>query len=134
MLFVTPPPADRTGVNRLPDLPMADRCDGSLGPVKIEAGRFPVEPEELDQPPALAFEIADQPLVIDLDHMQRPQRQPMPRQTLDLAAAMAAIGQVVGEILRAVAEQLRIAGQRDVAWVAAAIDDPRPWKQQPDQP
>src|SRR5437660_12138566 len=108
MLFVTPPPADRTGVNRLPDLPMADRGDGSLGPVKIEAGRFPVEPEEFDQPPALALEIADQPFVIDLDRVKRPQCQPMCRQALDLAAAVTAIGQVVREILHAVGEQLEI--------------------------
>src|SRR6266850_1551110 len=101
MLFVMPPPADRTGVDRLADLPMTDRGDGSLGPVKIEAGGFPVEPEEFDQPAALAFKIADQPLVIDLDHMQRPQCQPMRRQSLDLAAAVTAIGQVVREILHA---------------------------------
>src|SRR5438045_8903217 len=86
---------------------MADSGDGPLRAVEIEARRFPIQPEKLDQPPALAFKIADQTLVIHLDHVQRQQFQPVCGKPSNVAAPAAAIGEVVREILCAIAEQLK---------------------------
>src|SRR5690348_14561472 len=67
MFLVILPPSDGAVIQRLAYLPMADRCNGPFSSMEIEAGRLPVQVQKLDQPPALAFWISNQRLIVYLD-------------------------------------------------------------------
>src|SRR5215471_10786451 len=133
MLLVFSPAPDRAGIDRLAHLPVADRSYGSLGTMEFETCGFPREAQKIDYPSAFPFKIGDKRLVIDLDHVMGPQLQPMRGQALHVAAAAAAICQIVGEELCAVGKKLKIAGKRDIARVAAAIDYARTREEPRDQ-
>jgi len=95
MLLVTPPAPDRTSVQGLAHLPRTRRQNRPIRLIELKTTRFPVEPEEFDQPAALAFEVSDQVLVVDGQHAQRQRPAPMLRQPLDLEPPKTALGQVV---------------------------------------
>ena len=63
--------------------------------MKLKAGGLPVETEKGDEPPAFAFEIRDQPFIVDRVHAKRQYAAPMVCQTLDLQRAAPAIRQVL---------------------------------------
>src|SRR5271167_4228096 len=116
MALVVAPPAGRMGIKRLAHLPGAGRQNGALGLVKLKAGRLPVKTEKGDEPPAFAFEIRDQPLIVDRVHAT-----PVVRETLDFRRAPCAIRKVLREGHR-LAEVVEIARKTDVAQIPLAKD------------
>src|SRR6476660_10590286 len=97
--------------------------------MEIHAGRFPLQAEKFDQPPALIFEVVDQCLVIHLDHSVRHQGHPMPTQTFNQACPVPAIREIIGEMLSSCREYLEVATYRGVAVIASAPDNPCPGEQ-----
>src|SRR4051794_4029155 len=133
VMSVVAPASDRAGVERLPHLPVAYRGNGSFGTMEVETSWLPLQSKKRGQSPGFALEIGDQRLIIDLDQVLRTQPLPILSQATDRQAAMAAVLQLVGKLLRAVAEQLKKTGESDVSRVAAAIDHARAGKQAPDR-
>src|SRR5215467_16047850 len=95
MLLVMPPAPNRAAIERLANLPMTYCRDSPLRAMEIEARRFPVQPQKLDQPSALALEVGDQRIVVDLDHVRGEQFQPVRCQALDFPTAAAAVGEII---------------------------------------
>lgn len=123
MARVIVPPPDGAVIKRLSHLPTAGRCDRPLCPVKIEAGRLPIEAEERNEPAALALEIVDQRLVLNIEHAQRQDPVPVSAEALGFQIPFGAIGEVVREHELARAELLEITGKTNVARIAPAEDD-----------
>ena len=94
-------------------LPSAGGQDRAFRKMEIETGRFPWEAKELDQPPALGFDIRNQLLVIDDQRLERKHPLPMDGQPFDLQSPGSAIPQVVS-IELAIGEMVEVAGERDV--------------------
>src|SRR6266481_9091136 len=131
MPLIMAPASDRARVDLLANLPHAQRRDRALRAVEVEAGGLPVEAEEIDQPAALPFEIADQRLVIDGQHAERKHALPMRRETRARPRANAAIDEIVGEKITLV-EALEEIREGGVARVAADEDDSAAGKQHRD--
>src|SRR6266851_1817782 len=132
MSLVMVPASDRSRVDLLANLPHAQCRDRALRAVEVEAGRLPIETEEIDQPAALPLEIANQRLVIDGQHAERKHTLPMRRETRARPRANAAIDEIVGEKITLVEalEEIRKGG---VARVAADEDDSAAGKQHRDE-
>ena len=101
--------------------------------MKFETGRFPVQPEKLDQAAAFALRLRKERLVIHYQNVKRENLQPMSGEPVHLHCPGSAIGQIVG-IEMALGEVLEIAGQAHVADVTPAQDYPRLREQGGNQP
>src|SRR5258705_13449586 len=63
---IVAPAPDRTVIERLTDLPRAERPHRSRVPVEFEAGGLPFQTEKSNQPAAFAFEIGDESFILDI--------------------------------------------------------------------
>ena len=68
------PPPDGGAVQRLPDLTSTGSYDSAFGPVKVEAGRIPVQPTVTYQSARLPIEVFDELFLSYFEHGARRQR------------------------------------------------------------
>lgn len=86
-----PPSAAGTVIDGLANLPDAGGHYGSFGFVEIKALGVPWQAEEVDQAAALAFLVGDHFFVLDLQHLQRQDAEPVVGEPIDRQVSTAAI-------------------------------------------
>ncbi len=112
-----PPALHRARVDLLAHLHGARRGAGGFVLVELEAGRFEIQAQLLQQPPGLAFLVADQRLVFHFDQPLAQQRAPMARQAVVRKV-------IVGHVLEGVGvteERLLVHGKAGVHGMAPQV-------------
>ena len=81
--LILPPDSNGIGIHGLANLHEAGRSHHAAVQMEGKAGRVPCEPEKIDQPARLAFQVGDQLFVIQVEPLERPRRLSSGRRAAD---------------------------------------------------
>ncbi len=132
MPFVVLPAAGRRGIDRPPHLVPAGRLRVAARLVEPQAGRVPVQLQEVQHLAAHLLGFGDVLLVANLQNRLVEHGLPVRHEPLVLAVVQAGVSEIEGEEVPD-GEVLEIAGQAGVDRIPHAVYDPRARKQQRDQ-
>src|SRR5271166_123635 len=127
------PASDRACVYRPADLCRACGSHVFFRGMEVEARLVPGKPAKIYDSARMALRVADEILVLDLEHRLRQDAPPVGHQDLIMAQIRAELEKVAGEGNRTV-KFYEVAGYGDIAEVPPTVDSSRSWEERRYQP